>query len=521
MKTYTFSFSVINLFFFPVWFNIFNRRGVAFLNDNFVSNHMHLPVTESFDYAAGIVTIVGLSLLLSTTLYLLKIYAKTLHSWFISGLVIFLALYGANIIRIFFLPAFNRVAINQFFQEAGITVIFGAILLVLTGLWFITKYMSQFSRLVLIGLPIGIVVLVNALVAVFVIGENSIYLREIPLAETQSKKPIGYRVVWIIFDEFDYRLGFEKRPGDLDLKYFDKINDRSFNASRALSPANGTLVSILSLFIGDLISNAAIDGHKIIIEQNSSSGPIKSSLQSFPTIFSDLKDRGYNSMAMGQFHIPYCRILGKHMSNCIEFNRKWPPAATNALYYIPNFITKFLAYVPIINRQVAPQLFDPGWHYKSFLQKTKNYFVDPKYDFVFAHWAVPHTPYVYDRKSSDYAYRQEVPENYFDNMALADFLLKEMIDSILKSSVAARTAVIISSDHHWRRAKKRWDGVEDFRVPFIVLLPGQKIGHKFDSVFNTVLSHSIVEKMTDGQIKNYQDIADFINRNETNMKYLK
>jgi hypothetical protein len=106
-------------------------------------------------------------------------------------------------------------------------------------------------------------------------------------------------------------------------------------------------------------------------------------------------------------------------------------------------------------------------------------------------------------------------------MALADFLLKEMIDSILKSSVAARTAVIISSDHHWRLAKKRWDGVEDFRVPFIVLLPGQKIGHKFDSVFNTVLSHSMVEKMTDGQIKNYQDIADFINRNETNMKYLK
>ncbi len=324
MKTYTFAFSVINLFFLPVWIEIFGRRGVAFLNDAFIGNHLQIPVIESFDYAAGIVTVVGLSLLLGTTLYLLKIYAKTLHNWFVSGLVISLVLYGANIIRIFYLPAFNRVAIFQFYEEAGVIVIFGGILLALTGLIFITKFMPQLRRLVLIGLPIGIVVLVNAFAAIFVIGDKAVFFPDVPLAKIQSNKPNGYRVVWIIFDEFDYRLGFEKRPADLDLKYFDKIGGQAFTASQALSPANGTLSSISSLFIGDIVSSAVFDGHDVTIEQNNSSEPVKASLQSLPNIFSNLRNRGFNSMAIGQDHIPYCRILGKHMPNCIEFNPLFP-----------------------------------------------------------------------------------------------------------------------------------------------------------------------------------------------------
>jgi hypothetical protein len=510
MKTYTFAFSAINLFFLPVWFVIFNRRGIAFFNDAFVANHLQIPAIESFDYAAGIVTVVGLSLLLGTILYLFKTYWKTLHDWFVAGLVITLVLYGANIIRIFYIPTFNRVAIIQLYEETGIIIVFGVIVMVLIGLFFITKYLPQLSRLVLIGLPISFVIFANALIAIYMIGEKSIFIRDVPLAEIQSKKPNGYRVVWIIFDEFDYRLGFEKRPGDLDLKYFDKISGRAFIASQALPPANGTFPSIPSLLIGNSISSAVFDDHDVTIEQNKSSGAIKSSWRSLPNIFSDLRDRGFNAMAIGQDYIPYCRILGNHMSGCIEFNNKWPPSINTALQYVPKFVTKFLTFIPLLNRQVAPQLFDPGWPYKSFLQKTKNYFTNPKYDLVYAHWAVPHTPYVYDRKSRKYAYKSEVPKNYFDNMALADLLLKEMINSILKSNVATRTAVIISSDHHWRRAKDRWDGIADFRVPFIVLLPESKQSHKYENTFNTVLTKSLVEAMIAGRIKNYQDISDFI-----------
>ncbi len=521
MKSYTFSFSVINLFILPVWFEIFGRRGVAFFNDGFVSNHMQIPAVESFDYAAGIIIILGLSLLLGTTLYLFKIYSKILHRWLVSGLVILLALHGANIIRIYFMPAFNRAAIIQLYEDAAFTTVFGGIVLALTGLTLVTKFMPFFRRLVLIGLPIGVVVLANAAAAIFAVGENSLYLKERPMADTQSNRPKGFRVVWIIFDEFDYRLGFEKRPGGLDLKYFDEIGRRAFTASQAIPPGYGTFPSMPSLIMGDIVANAAFDGLDVKIQHHKSSDLITSSWRALPNIFSDLHDRGFNTMAIGQDFIPYCRSLGQHMAGCVEFSEKWPPAVTNAIQYIPNFVTRFLTFIPGVNRRVAPQKFDTGWRYRKFLQTTKSYIINPKYDLVFAHWAVPHTPYVYDRKTHKFVYSGEVPKFYFDNLALADVLLKETIDNILQSSVAAQTAVIISSDHHWRAAEEQWDGVADSRVPFIVMLPGLKIGQKFDGAFNTVLTKSLIEALIAGRIKTYQDISEFIHRSVASKKYTK
>jgi len=69
----------------------------------------------------------------------------------------------------------------------------------------------------------------------------------------------------------------------------------------------------------------------------------------------------------------------------MSVNKKWPPAINNALQYIPNFATRFLAFIPIVNRRVAPQKFDPGSRYRTFLQMTKEYFVNPKLDLVYAH----------------------------------------------------------------------------------------------------------------------------------------
>ena len=44
------------------------------------------------------------------------------------------------------------------------------------------------------------------------------------------------RVVWIIFDEADYRMIFEQRPASLEMPEFDRLREESLSANNAISP---------------------------------------------------------------------------------------------------------------------------------------------------------------------------------------------------------------------------------------------------------------------------------------------
>gem|GEM_PF-2949123 len=508
LKNISFSFSVVSLLFLPVWLKIFTRLGVPFIDQGFLSNQLQIPVDEQFNYAAGILTIIGLTILMGASLRLVENQSKKFHRFIFSSIVVGLILFEANIVRVFYLPFANRESILKYYGEHGLILVISIIVLALIGLYALLKFMPQLTKIVWIGFPIGLVVLVNAAGAVWLIGENAVYSPHQPLAETQIGKPKGNRVVWIIFDEFDYRLGFEKRPEGLKLPNLDKLAARSFVATQALPPHNGTLDSIASFLIGDITKRSSFGDHAIATKL--SKAPESNDLGSIPTIFTALKNRGQNASALGQDYIPYCRTFGRELTSCTEINEKWRPSSKNALFHVPKFLNRFLVFVPIINRKIAPQEFDAGWQYREFLKLVQNDITNSELAMVFVHWMIPHTPYVYDRKHSRYRYASEEPENYFDNMALTDLMVKKMLDSLSKSEVSKSTTVIISSDHHWRRANSQWDGVEDFRVPFIVMLPGQSKGFRYDKNFNTVVSRSLIEAIIAGKIKNYEGIADFI-----------
>ena len=49
------------------------------------------------------------------------------------------------------------------------------------------------------------------------------------------------RVVWIVFDELDYRLSFPDRPSNLAMPHFDQLRAESIFAANAIPPANNTL----------------------------------------------------------------------------------------------------------------------------------------------------------------------------------------------------------------------------------------------------------------------------------------
>jgi hypothetical protein len=64
----------------------------------------------------------------------------------------------------------------------------------------------------------------------------------------------AHRVVWIIFDEWDYSLSFVNRPKDLALPVFDRLVTESMAATNAYPPAGRTNLSMPALLTGRLVS---------------------------------------------------------------------------------------------------------------------------------------------------------------------------------------------------------------------------------------------------------------------------
>jgi hypothetical protein len=60
--------------------------------------------------------------------------------------------------------------------------------------------------------------------------------------------------------------------------------------------------------------------------------------------------------------------------------------------------------------------------------------------------------------------------------------------------------VLVSSDHYYRTAV-RLDGHVDHRVPFLLMMPGQRRALSFETPFNTQLSHNLVLDILRGQVR--------------------
>jgi arylsulfatase A-like enzyme len=106
--------------------------------------------------------------------------------------------------------------------------------------------------------------------------------------------------------------------------------------------------------------------------------------------------------------------------------------------------------------------------------------VDERLELIFVHYPIPHIPFIFDRATG--SIRVDGPSTYADNLALTDRTLKELRQALEDSGLWDRTALIVTSDHWFRRSgwRERGDvapvvGRPDHRVPLIVRLPGQRM----------------------------------------------
>ena len=124
------------------------------------------------------------------------------------------------------------------------------------------------------------------------------------------------RVVWMIFDELDYRIAFEVRPKSIHMPEIDRLRSESLFALHAHSPAKDTEESIPSLLIGRPIRKARFVTGRMIAEFPSGK---KLSLTGHDTIFARARKAGFNT-ALAGWWLPYCHAFGPALTRCAEPN---------------------------------------------------------------------------------------------------------------------------------------------------------------------------------------------------------
>jgi hypothetical protein len=227
----------------------------------------------------------------------------------------------------------------------------------------------------------------------------------------------------------------------------------------------------------------------------------------YPNVFSRARALGYDTAVIG-WHLPYPRVLGGSLgladwrpSDAYEQARgdTWGQAIVN----------QWASLVPPVNvgRLASRRAAELG----DLAIRTA---ADRRFGLVLLHLPVPRGPGIYDRATGRLTpwNRAGTVEAYLGNLALADRMLAEVRRAIERSHLGDRTWLVVSADRWWR-ASKRYDGLEDRRVPFLVRPPDGGPATHVDAAFNTLATHDLVLAILRGSITDARAAAAWLARN--------
>jgi hypothetical protein len=339
------------------------------------------------------------------------------------------------------------------------------------------------------------------------------------------------RVVWIIFDEMDYRAAFGERLPSVALPEFDRLRGQSLFATHAFPPAGMTIPSLTSLITGKTALAFKITSpSELMLTIAGASEQIRLSTQ--PNVFARTRSLGGRTGLVG-WCIPYSRIIGGDLDKCL-----WP-SSEPARIFNSAFGASMLdlmwktgketgTHIPVLRVALNKLgLTQDDWRvshlemWRQIQQKAIAAVTDPNLSLTLIHHCVPHPPSIFDRKRKDFS----VSANgaYFGNLELADRTLGELRRVMEQTGLWDKTTVLVSSDHWFRFRGSHscadevsfFAGKLDHRVPFILKLAGTSAGVVYSKRFNTVITHDLLLAILHGDIRDTQDLAPWIDRHKT------
>jgi hypothetical protein len=493
------SLSIANLWFTKLWLKIlpYNR-----------GSNFFLPYSPLDTYLAALLNVASWGL----ALFLLLRFCRRrprLFPWLVLALFCFTAIVVVYGIGVAFM-SFARF-VFLFGQHGATLVAVGSTAGALAGMYLLVRYRVQLARryavLPLLFLPFLPVTVAQSLAAIAKVEPAANFLPHAVAPAKPLANPLHKNVVWVIFDETDYRLGFARRPASLALPAFDRFRKGALFATAAYSPNDNTQTSLPSLLTGiplnrtEPLSATRLD----LIHAGSLS---HSDFTGADTVFKEVKKRGGSTALFGWF-LPYMRLM-----QGVDLGRNY------ARYNVCTSERLLDVYLGQW-REVVDLRFLPGTNtllaenqigmVKEMRTDIASAIKENDASFMFLHYSVPHSPNVYHRRTGRFGFNRNKREGYLDNLALADRCFAELRKALEEKGIWDSSTVIVSSDHHWRT--NTYDGVLDKQhVPFMVKFPHQQQGTLYQGRFNTILTKDLVLQILDGKLNSPEQAGAWLDQ---------
>ncbi len=311
------------------------------------------------------------------------------------------------------------------------------------------------------------------------------------------------RVLWIVYDEFEYRTLFETRPPDLLLPALDRLRSESLSASSAIPPGDRTERSMPSYLTGLRVAESTLVGrNQLRLTVDGRADTV--TWTGRDTIFPKVRAQGLNTGLAG-FFLPYCAMLGDTLTTCT-----WQPCVTcgRLTGVFGNSLGESMWHQA---SELVPR-YGRRRHLAAFhaLQQAGVAMAgDPAIGMALVHLGLPHEPTIYDRVRGDFSLRAVEGDGYFHNLALVDRSLGELRAAIEASGVWNRTTVMVFGDHG-RRSPHNGMTIHDPRVPFLVKLAGQSQGATYTTPVDLLRVHDLTLEILAGRITTVDQLAAWL-----------
>jgi hypothetical protein len=322
------------------------------------------------------------------------------------------------------------------------------------------------------------------------------------------------RIVWLVFDELSYNQTFEHRFPGLAMPAFDQLRSESFVFQDLRPVATYTDVALPALFLGKGVDGikSDLDGRAILKLSGQNRWSV---FDPQATVFGEAGRNQWASGVVGWWN-PYCRILPNILDSCY-----WTTEETNGIFSTENSVLQNAA-APFLSKLGVNSATVEEKHQASTLaimEQAQALIANEKIQFLFIHLPIPHPPGIYDRATG----KLRGAGTYIDNLALADRSLAELTNSLNATASAAKTILILCSDHSWRvpmwKSNAGWSAEEeaashgkfDPRPVLIIHFPQQSREVAISQPFDQIALHGIIVSMLQGHIESQADLQAWLN----------
>lgn len=318
-----------------------------------------------------------------------------------------------------------------------------------------------------------------------------------PLAGRLATTP-PVRVLWVVFDDWDYHLTFENHPNNPPVPTLLKLITRSFSAGHVLAVQTdtpvvdmATRVAIPSLLYGRLVNAEEVENSGTQHLQFADGGPDGVFGQG-DSVFARFREKGWNAAAAG-WYVPYCRIFAPLLSDCFWDVRYDQSSSASreplrAALDVNRMLFETDGFSVFGRSLVTQRHFE---EYEALLERGKRYAADPSLGLAFVHFNVPHPPYF--------------SNSYVSELQAVDRAVSELLAAIHKAGLDSKTAVILTSDHPARLVQPTHP-----YVPLIVHLPDQDHPLVLDDETSALGIGSLTLAIAGGAVRSAGDVQRFL-----------